>query len=152
MAKIQIDGFAELERQLNASYDQIHKINKSGLYDGAEVIADAVHAEIDNIPSNCLLNERERDDLKQGLFVSKHKDTKDGVETYVSFAGYNNWTDGPSGSTGDPIILIARSVSKGSSLRKGKYKFTDKATRNNRKKAEEAIADKIDKEIEKLFK
>ena len=150
MAKIKVDGFDNFEKQLNQSISEIHNINKMGLYEGAKVIADEVNKMIDTIPDNCLLNEREKDDLHNGLTISRHMDTDDGVETYISFAGYNQWVDGPSAPTGDPIILIARSISKGSSMRKGKYKFMDKSKNNKRKVAEEAIKTKIEDEITKL--
>ena len=148
MAKIQCDGLKDLEKQLKNNIKQIQNIEKLGVYEGAKVIADEVNKQIDSIPSQCLLNGREREDLHKGLSVSKHQVDNDGISAYISFAGYNNWADGPSPG-GEPILLIARSVSKGSSLRKGKYKFVGKAVSAKKTQAQEACINKIENEINK---
>lgn len=142
--------------ELKQMQDAIVPICKMGLYDGARAALDAVLAEIDNIPDRRYskggmargLTNWEKNDLRNGIGVSKMWDADGQVSVKIGFDGYGsctrNWPDGV------PIALTARAICRGTSWLE-KYDFVSKALRKSRTKIVEKISNRIDSQIQKTI-
>lgn len=150
MATFEWTGLDNYTKQWGEMSENIGKINDEALYVGAEIIADAIRAEIPNIPSSCLLNERERDDLQKSLYIKNFEHKDGGVLTHISFGGYNNWDWKKYSESGIPALLIARSICAGSSLRKGKCDFVTQALKGCKDKVETEMNKVINDRLEQI--
>ena len=132
---------------------------KRALYDGAAVIADAVRAEVDALPTSDRnakkgdpqpILEYEKDGLKEGLGVAKMKAEHGFIYTRIDFDGYNRLKS-KKYPNGHPNSMIARAINSGTSTRK-KNPFMNRAIKKGRAKAEAAMSARMDADIEEIMK
>lgn len=132
MARIDSSGTSEMIQMLSGLGRETSGICKYGLYAGAGVMADALAAAVEDLPTEPfhplpgasnggdplnVLTEDDKEDLRAGLAIAKFEDTGDGVNTAVSFNGYSRHAS-KQFPDGIPLPVIARSIESGSSTRK----------------------------------
>ena len=152
MAKMSYKGLAGYIAKIEALNADMVGISTKVVYSGADATANAIRAEIDQIP-NSLLNRVQREGLKDGLGIA-HIITESGkTNTRIGFNGYNELRVGKYRAKGQPNAMIARVVAKGVSRRGGKkYDFVKIAVRKARKPAQTALQATFNEEIEKIMK
>ncbi len=154
MAKLNYNGLIEYIAKIEALNADMVGISTKVVYSGADATANAIRAEIDQIP-NSLLNRVQREGLKDGLGIA-HIVTESGkTNTRIGFNGYNELRVGKYRAKGQPNAMIARVVAKGVSWRGGKggkYDFVKIAVRKARKQAQAAMQETFNEEIEKIMK
>lgn len=151
MAKMSCKGLDEYIGRLRALEADVSGIATKVVYSGADAAANAIRAEIDQIP-NDLLNCVQREGLKDGLGIA-HIVTEGGkTNTRIGFNGYNEVRVGKYRAKGQPNVMIARVVAKGVSWRGGKYDFVKIAVRKARKQAQAAMQETFNEEVEKIMK
>ena len=151
MASIRFQGMEAYDQKIDALGKNMENLATGMVYAAAGVAADAIREEIGKIPGN-LLNQVQRDGLKEGLGVARIE-TKEGVTTTrVGFAGYNALRSGKLKEKGQANVLVARIVAKGTSHRAGKYDFVKIAVRNSRKQAVESMQESLNQEIEERMR
>lgn len=121
-----VKGGEEFSALLNLAADKFVTVAKAAVYAGAGVIADAIKAEIQDLPeeSGYLPNGKKRNVitpwdkqiLQERIGIAKIECTGDKANTVVSFAGYNGKPT-KKYPNGVPIPMIARSIESGSSVR-----------------------------------
>ena len=128
---------------------------------GGGVVADAVRAEINALPINTGykkrgnemirgLNTLQKGGLQDSLGIAPPRDDGDFRNVKVGFDGYNqNYTDAY--PNGQPNVVIARSVEKGTSFR-SPNPFIARAARKSKEKATKTMEDEIDRIIGDMFK
>lgn len=109
---------------------------KPGLYDGAGIMADEIYA-------RCPVNSGA---LRESLFIDRFAETDDTVFTVIGFAGYDE--NGTSNQMKANVLESGRSSSSGVT---GKHPFVRDAFKSVKEKAERAIADKIEEQIDKIM-
>ena len=169
MAKLAVgNGLDKYIEELNKLAKNTSEVLGKSIYVGAGIVADEVRKNIEKIPvSNSsrrgtqsdpidTITSAQKTGLLQGFGISGMA-TRDGITNVkLGFEGYNSqvattsvkakWTDKRQAN-----IMIARSVEGGTSFRK-KHPFVAPAVRATRKKAEAAMAEQLDKEIEAAMK
>ena len=169
MAKLAVgNGLDKYIEELNKLAKNTSEVLGKSIYVGAGIVADEVRKNIEKIPvSNSsrrgtqsdpidTITSAQKTGLLQGFGISGMA-TRDGImNVKLGFEGYNSqvattsvkakWTDKRQAN-----IMIARSVEGGTSFRK-KHPFVAPAVRATRKKAEAAMAEQLDKEIEAAMK
>lgn len=80
-AKMILDGFDELYGKLNSfsAGSKTENICKAGLYDGADIMADAIKAAVPV----------DDGDLKASLFIQRFRNEDGTISTEIGFAGYD---------------------------------------------------------------
>ncbi len=165
MANLNCDGLDDEIALFNrlAKPEQIVPVFKSAVYAGSGVLAEEIKNKIDALPSESfrhlsagdtmrVFSETNRRDLKESIGISKIKEGDGEVYTYVGFAGYGS----PETATntypnGLPNALLARSIERGSSVRKKKA-FVKPAAKDAVKEAEAAMQKAFESSIENLSK
>lgn len=156
MAKIEFTGIDEYFDRLNRLGDKVTGLCKRALYDGAGVVADAVRDEVQALPTtdvNGVPQETlsyEKDGLLAGLGIAKMKPNANGVSTRVDFDGYNRLKS-KAYPGGHPNSMIARAINSGTSMRP-KNPFMARAVRKARENANQAMAARLDSDIDKIMK
>lgn len=155
MAKINFKGLEEYENQLLKLRDLSRETIGKAIYDGAGLIADAVKAEINNIPVDNRvargdmvlygISEPQKEGLIEGFGISKMQDDSGYLNVKLGFAGYNS-VKTKSYPNGQPNSVVARSLNSGTSFRQ-RIPFVDNAVRANKEAAEEAMRKKFDEAI-----
>lgn len=122
----------EIPKEIGNMFDELdsraYGIAAAGLYDGADEVADEIKR---NIPEDT-------GDLKKSLFIAKFERGLNRVDTVIGFAGYDR--------NGTPNPLKAAVLESGTSKKKATH-FFSRATRNAKPRAEAAIAEKIETQI-----
>lgn len=143
--------------ELKQMQDAIVPICKMGLYDGARAALDAVLAEIDEIPDRRYTNsgmargltKSDKDDLRNGLGISKMRDDSGQITVKIGFDGYGSHST-PTWPNGVPVAMIASALCRGTSWLE-KYDFVSKAIRKSSARIESGIANRIDSQIQKTI-
>lgn len=164
MATLKIEGLDEYERMLSllAELNTVQGICGATVYAGADVMADAIRAEIEALPvvpanrvgtpDNKLagITGKQKDGLLDsfGITPMQHKDGF--YEVKLGFDGYND-VQTAAHPNGQPNSLIARSVNSGTSFRQ-KIPFIDRAVRSAKKETEAAMVAACDDEFKKITK
>lgn len=160
MARMKIKGGDEFSHKIAALQNGTVDVMKKAVYAGANVLADAVAAQIQALPEqngkmpdgekrNVITN-REKSELISHLGIS-HISLENGrVSNAIGFEGYTaiktrKYTQGV------PIPMIARSIESGSSVRM-KNPFMRRAGEAAKARAQEEMIRAADDEIEKLTK
>lgn len=131
MASIKIDGLEAYQKQLEALGNDITGILKRGVYDGADVVADAVRSSLSSLPVSDdveairayregrpgPLTSKQKAGLLRGLGLAKMQNSDGFVSTKLSFAGYND-VKTKKFPKGQPNIMIAASIENGTSASK----------------------------------
>lgn len=156
MAKIEFSGLDEYMQQLSTLGKSSQGLCKRALYDGAAVVADAVRAEIEALPVTEVneepqgILEYERDGLLEGLGIAKMKEDDGRVSTRVDFDGYNRLKS-KAYPNGHPNSMVARAINSGTSARR-KNPFMQRAIKKAREKAQQAMAARMDADINEIMK
>lgn len=147
MAKVSIYGTKEVEAILKDLQKQSEPIIKSGIYDGAKVMADAVKSQIVGIrtegPSFYETKRREiqKEGLRESMGITSMRDDAGFLNVKIGFDGYNK--------LGQPNAMIARIFESGTSF-SSKQPFVKRAVRNARRMTEETMKATIDERIHAL--
>lgn len=145
MAKFQVGkGIDQYISQLqNLEFNSDELIGRA-IYKGADIVADAIKANIQSLPSSAC-TDVEKAGLLNGFGIARMQDEGGYFNVKAGFDGYNDdvtkkWPHGK------PNSMIARSIEGGTSW-KAKYPFIAPAVRSSKDAAEKAMAEEIDKGI-----
>ena len=154
MAKLSIEGVAELRAMLSRLGDKAPEAAKAALYVGAATAADTVRAQIQALPEESGympkgqqrkgVKPTEKRELLEHLGIAPFEVKNDAMNTRVSFDGYAESLKTDQYPNGLPIPLLARSIESGSSVRK-KNPFMRKAEAACRSSVQAAMTDVIQK-------
>ena len=114
------------------------------IYVGAGIVADAVKANIRNLPPEAC-NRLEKAALIDGMGIARMQDQNGYFNVKIGFAGYDS-VKTKKYPKGRPIPLIARSIEAGTSWRP-KHPFVAPAVKAVKDQAEQAMAETIEKSI-----
>ena len=155
MAKIEFQGIDEYFDKLKIIGDKATGLCKRAVYDGAAIVADAVRAEVQALPTTDH-NETpqgvfsyEKDGLLDGLGIAKIKDDNGVVSTRVDFDGYNRMKS-KKYPQGHPNSMIARAINSGTSKRP-KNPFMNRAANKAKAKANAAMGARMDADINEIM-
>ena len=169
MAKISFRNLEQYELQLAHLRERTPEIAGKAIYAGAEIVTDAIRANIEALPAvsdkagliayqkkdPAPLTETAKRGLLDGLGITPMKDENGFYNVKIGF-------DGPGGEhgyndlrtqkypKGQPNVLIARSLESGSSI-SPKHPFVRPAINASRKRAEAKMAEVLDEEIGKIM-
>lgn len=147
MAKFQVgNGIDQYVQTLQNLEFQSEDMIGRAIYQGAKIVADAVKGNISRLPSS-VCKDVERDGLLDGFGVSKMQDENGYYNVKVGFDGYNADVT-KKYPKGKPNSMIARAIEGGTSFQP-KYPFVGPAVRATKDAAEKAMAEEIDKYLQK---
>lgn len=163
MAKIEMTGLDEYMKQLESLTKDITGTLKRGVYDAADVIADAVRSQINALPAvddiegligwqqkrPTVLTKKQKAGLLSGLYLAKMRTEANRVDTKLSFTGYNN-VKTKKYPQGQPNAMIAAAVESGSSAHR-KTPFIRTTANKVKSQAVAAMRDTIDADIKKIM-
>lgn len=158
--KMTVYGLDELDSKLSQAGAAAQGIAKASLYEGARVMADAMHGAMESIQTEPFRWAKEGEEkrlpspvekaaVQAARFgVARHSGSGAEVNTVVGVAG-SGYVD-VAGKT-RPAAMIIRSIESGTSFMRAQPVFR-KAIRANKAKAASAIEGELDKRLQKLFK
>lgn len=155
MAKIEFQGIDEYFDKLKIIGDRTTGLCKRAVYDGAAIVADAVRAEVQALPTTDHdetpqgVFSYEKDGLLDGLGIAKIKDDNGVVSTRVDFDGYNRMKS-KKYPQGHPNSMIARAINSGTSKRP-KNPFMNRAANKAKAKANAAMGARMDADIDEIM-
>lgn len=160
MARISFPGLEEYERLISTLGKRTEEIAGRAIYDGAGIIADEIKKGIESLPvvsgygtpSNPLpggVTKTQKEGLIDGMGISSMQNESGYLNVKIGFDGYNK-THTKSYPQGQPNQLVARGVESGTSW-KQKQPFIRPAINRAKKWAEDAMAETLDEEIEKIM-
>ena len=160
MAIITFRGLAEYERKLSKLGKDAERIAGAAIHKGAGIIADEVRKNIESLPivsgygtaDKPLpggVTRAQKQGLLDGLGISPMDNQNGYLNVKIGFDGYNS-VKTKMYPRGQPNQLVARGVESGVSW-KQKKPFVRPAVTRSKKRAEEAMAEVLDKEIEKIM-
>ena len=155
MARVKsLDGLSDFGKQLTrlGQLQNVARVCKVGLFDGAKVVADSMREEISALPIghahgtpenpiNTVTNTQKRG-LLDGLGVAPMQENGSVWDTSVGFDGYNDF--------GQANAMIAAAVEGGASFRR-KNPFVTRALRRSREKAQAAMAAAAENQINQIM-
>lgn len=145
MAKFQVGpGVDKYLSQLQNLEFQTDEMIGNAIYKGADIVADAIKANIQNLPSSAC-TETEKAGLLSGFGIAKMQDENGYFNVKAGFDGYNEDAT-KRYPRGKPNSMIARSIEGGTSW-KPKHPFIGPAVRATKDQAEQAMAEEIEKQI-----
>ena len=164
MAKITFSGLADYELQISRLSQGAEQICGRAIYAGAEVVTDAIRANIQRLDakpdragliayaekSPPPLTETAKKGLLDGLGIAPMQESNGYYNVKVGFDGYNDLRT-EKFPKGQPNVMIARSLESGSSIAP-KRPFVRPAVNASRKQAEAKMAEVLDAEIKKIMK
>lgn len=161
MASFQFKGMEEYALKLSRLANGSEEIAGKAIYEGAKIVADAIKANIEDLPVIYSQKGTEEDPIegltqkqKQGLIdgfgISDMRIDNGYYNVKVGFDGYNS-NHTKKFPKGQPNQLIARVIESGTSIRK-KHPFVAPAVRKTKNKAVEVMGQIVDREIEKIMK
>lgn len=151
----ELDKYVSMLQKLTDSREYI----ADAIYDGAGIVADAVRAQINELPvaqkfardgeKLSTITSVQKKGLQDGFGISPMRDDGGYYNVKLGFAGYNGQkTD--EYPHGVPNSIIARSVVSGTYFRQ-KNDFIGRAVRGTKTKAQKAMEKKLDEAIKKLL-
>lgn len=140
MAKITFKGLEEYERLLSRLGKDSGRIAGMAVYQGADIVADAIRKNIASLPQRTGVTKR---GLESGFGISPMQDDNGYRNVKLGFDGYND--------NGVPNVLMARVFENGTS-KVPKHPFVRTAVNASRKQAEAKMAVVLDEEIKKIMK
>ena len=151
MAKLVVgNGINEYISQLQKLGNDTDKIIGRSIYEGAKVVADAVHDEISKLPDS-VVTDVQRQGLLAGLGIAKLKRTMLSSDVKIGEDGYNGHITAKY-PNGHPNAMIARSIISGTSWRPQKNDFVGRAVARTRSQAENIMKQTCDEEIKKVMR
>ena len=162
--KITVLGAEEYALKLAKLGSASKGITKKAVYQAADVVADAVKANLQAMPvvdnnynimayaqrKKARMSAAQRDGLIESFGISKMQDDGGYINVKLGFDGYNSvktWQY----PQGQPNVLIARIYESGGSTAE-KQPFIKPALNKTRKAAQQKMADVIDEEMSKLMR
>lgn len=161
MAKMNFRA-GDLDKRMEKLRISVHRsIGRKALYGGADIFADILHEETENIPDEVFRHlgkeekfksvaEKDKAHLVEALGISQFYENGHITEASVGFEGYQGipTVQYPNGI---PNALLARAINSGSSVRK-RYPFIDRAAKKAAPKVEEKMREITESEIDKIMK
>lgn len=151
MAKINTSGVNEYITMLNKLSRGVEPIAKEALYDGADVVADAIKASLTQAIASNASGRRARGDkrvntggLVDSMFIAKMRNDGGYINTAIGFAGYDK--------NGTPNALKASALESGTSNGIRKTSFIRNAVNASKDSCINAIKQKFEAEIDKITK
>ena len=138
MATIRFSGIDKYLAQLEQLGQRSRGICKMAVYDGAAIVADQVRENLERVLSPDATGQ-----LEASMGIAPIQDDKGYINTRIGFEGYDD--------KGVANQLKANVLESGSSKQQ-KRPFMRPAVNTSRKRAEAAMAETLDREIEKLMK
>ena len=163
MASIEFDGIDEYAKRLSILWKDSEEICKRAVYEGANVVANAIRSNLDSIPvqegENGLppyanegemlygVSRRQKADLIDAFGLAPIKNEQDYINTKAGFDGYGS-VKTKKYPKGTPNAMLMRSVESGTYFRK-KHPVVRPAVNRSRKPAQAKMDETINQEIEK---
>lgn len=163
MASIEFEGIDEYAKRLSALWKDSEEICKRAVYEGANVVANAIKANLDSIPIQegesglppvahegeklYGVSRRQKADLIAGFGLAPIKNDQVYINTKAGFDGYGS-VKTKKYPKGVPNSMLMRSVESGTSFRK-KHPVVRPAVTRSRKQAQAKMGETIDEEIAK---
>lgn len=162
--KITVLGAEEYALKLAKLGGASKGIAKKAVYQAADVVADAVKANLQAMPvvdnnyniyayqqhKKARMSAAQRDGLIESFGISKMKDEGGYINVKLGFDGYNS-IQTQKYPQGQPNVLIARIYENGGSTAE-KQPFIKPALNKTRKAAQQKMAEIIDSEMSKLMR
>lgn len=165
MAKIEFKGIDEYAKVLAALGNESEEIVKSAVYKGAAIVADEIKSGINSIPiqegNNGLppvgtpenklygISRKQKGDLMDSFGLAPMENDGDYIQTKAGVDGYGSIPT-KKYPGGVPNVMLMRSIESGTSFR-DKHPVFRQATNRARKRAEEAMKNEIDNQMQKYF-
>lgn len=165
MAKIEFKGIDEYAKVLAAIGNESEEIIKSAVYKGAAIVADEIKSGINSIPiqegNNGLppvgtpenklygISRKQKGDLMDSFGLAPMENNGDYIQTKAGVDGYGSIPT-KKYPGGVPNVMLMRSIESGTSFR-DKHPVFRQATNRARKRAEEAMKNEIDNQMQKYF-
>ena len=165
MAKIEFKGIDEYAKVLATLGNESEEIVKSAVYKGAAIVADEIKSGINSIPiqegdnglppvgtpENKLygISRKQKGDLMDSFGLAPMKNNGDYIQTKAGVDGYGSIPT-KKYPGGVPNVMLMRSIESGTSFR-DKHPVFRQATNRARKRAEEAMKNEIDNQMQKYF-
>lgn len=161
MAKIEFKGLEEYRLKLSQlSALAGEQVIGAAVYDGADIAADIVRQEIQALPTDEHWgtpehpkegpSQEEKEGLLESFGITPIRNDKGFINVKLGFDGYHGKPT-PKYPRGKPNQLVARGIESGTSFMK-QNAFMKRAVRKCRKQAKQAMARRLDREIEKIMK
>lgn len=165
MAKIEFKGIDEYAKVLAALGNESEEIVKSAVYKGAAIVADEIKSGINSIPiqegNNGLppvgtpenklygISRKQKGDLMDSFGLAPMENDGDYIQTKAGVDGYGSIPT-KKYPGGVPNVMLMRSIESGTSFR-DKHPVFRQATNRARKRAEEAMKNEVDNQMQKYF-
>lgn len=165
MAKIEFKGINEYAKVLATLGNESEEIVKSAVYKGAAIVADEIKSGINSIPiqegNNGLppvgtpenklygISRKQKGDLMDSFGLAPMENDGDYIQTKAGVDGYGSIPT-KKYPGGVPNVMLMRSIESGTSFR-DKHPVFRQATNRARKRAEEAMKNEIDNQMQKYF-
>lgn len=165
MAKIEFKGIDEYAKVLATLGNESKEIVKSAVYKGAAIVADEIKSGINSIPiqegNNGLppvgtpenklygISRKQKGDLMDSFGLAPMENDGDYIQTKAGVDGYGSIPT-KKYPQGVPNVMLMRSIESGTSFR-DKHPVFRQATNRARKRAEEAMRNEIDNQMQKYF-
>ena len=165
MAKIEFKGIDEYAKVLATLGNESEEIVKSAVYKGAAIVADEIKSGINSIPiqegknglppmgtaENKLygISRKQKGDLMDSFGLAPMENDGDYIQTKAGVDGYGSIPT-KKYPGGVPNVMLMRSIESGTSFR-DKHPVFRQATNRARKRAEEAMKNEIDNQMQKYF-
>ena len=153
-----IEGLAEISKQLESLGGDAQKVAAAGLYEGAGIMADEIKREAGTIRTAPFhyaalitrLPSPEEKEIVEAAGVGIAKFDKNGAEVNTS-VGYRNAGYATLAGKVNPIPQIVNAINSGTSFMQ-KQPFVRKAANSGAKKAEAAITKTIEQKFDEILK
>lgn len=165
MAKMSVEGLEEYSLRLSKMGDTSEEMTKKAVWQGAEVVADAIKNGLKGIPiqegKNGLppigteneklhgITRRQKADLTDSFGLAPMKEDRGYIQTKAGFDGYGS-VKTKKYPKGVPNAVLMRSIESGTSFREKKPVIRT-AVNKSRKQAEEEMQKSIDESCKKIF-
>lgn len=143
----------------NLEFSAPEAIGKA-IYHGADIVADAIKANIENIPTDeghtgegeklHGIKAIQKTGLVKGFGIAKMSNDHGYINVKVGFHGYNALKT-KKFPNGQPNVMVARTVESGNSFTQ-KHPFVRPAVNATKDQAEKKMAEIIDEEVKKVMK
>ena len=161
MARMTFKAGEEYALKLSKLYGHCDEVSKKAIHDGAEIVADAIKANLKALPEEAFrylqkddkftgVPEKQKKDLIESFGITKISLDKEGnLNTKLGFDGYGKMPT-KKYKKGLPNQLLARAIESGSSVRE-KYPFVRPAVKAKKEAAIEKMGKTITEEIAKIM-
>lgn len=128
------------------------------IYDGAKIVADAIHSEIAALPTSPNKSNRhgkrnptqvEKDGMLAGLGIAKKQISGSFINVKIGMDGYNGDVT-EQYPNGKPNVMVARSIESGTTFMK-KNPFISRAVNRTKAQAEEAMKARFESVTENMM-